>query len=142
MMAMLNTHTTVLAASDLLNSLAAPVVILPAPAAGFMVHPVLATIEYSPVSVDYDLGDVTKLFIGPAGSPKTNNVLQSINATVLDGSSGPGAVVGVAPSVNAVKGKASAFSGVALVLTHDGSGELADGDGTAIVKVYYILAAC
>lgn len=138
--ATVQSHITQLSASDLLNMLATPPSVL-AGVASSMHHPILAVVQYNPVTTDYTLGDATELIIAPRANVP-DNVLQPINATVLDGSGGPGSIVAVAPAANAVQGLTSVFAGTDLVITHNGTGELTGGDGTATVTLYYIAAAC
>jgi hypothetical protein len=140
MAATLQSHVTELSQSDLSNMLATPPVVLSA-LAGFMHHPTLVVIQYHPVTVDYTIGDATELIIAPRAS-LANNVLQPINATLLDGSGGPGSVVSIAPAANVAQGLTTVFAGTDLIITHNGTGELFDGDGTATVTLYYISAAC
>jgi hypothetical protein len=136
------TTKLVLKASDLLAMLATPITLLPAPGMGLMYQPILATLEYNPVSVDYTLGDVTKFCIGPAGGPTSLNVLQSVSSTLVDGSGGPGPVIAVAPATNVVVSAKSSFENQALVIAHDGTGEFSTGDGTVTVTLYYIATSC
>lgn len=140
--ASLNSFVTTLTQTQLETMLAHPPTVVPPQGTNFMLHPVFATLQYMPNSVDYTLGDVTQFFIGPAGSPTVNNVLQPISATLMDGSGGPGDVIAVSPAANVAQGQEPIFANTALVITHNGTGELTGGDGTATVTVYYVVAAC
>lgn len=135
----LGTKSVAISSAQLLNMKAAPVEIIAA-MSGFAALPLSAAIQYIPVSVDYVLGDATFLYIGSAVNPITvTNALAPISASVLDGTNGPGNVIGLFPSLNVLLTAQSWFDNQALVLTHDGSAELTTGDGTAVVTLAYLL---
>ncbi len=131
-----------LQSTDLLALLATPFVLLAAPGVGMMYQPLFATLEYNPVSVDYTLNGVTQFVIGPQSNPSSLNVLQTIVATLVDGSGGPGQVIAVSPPANVAVSQKASFNNQPLVITHDGSGELLNGDGTLTVTLYYISTNC
>lgn len=132
---------TALSSDQFLTLKANPVIVVPSPGSGFALVPISASFQYLPVSVDYTLGSVTNLYIGGAVNPLTLNSLHPIPATILDGSSGPGNVLGLAPASNTIVANQSWFDNQALVITQDGSAELTAGNGNAVVKVYYSVVA-
>lgn len=128
---------TQISSAQLLAAKASPVVVLPSLGPGFIPQELLAVFIYRPVTVDYNVGDATLLFIGPAINPTQNNALQSLPVTILDGSKGPGNVIGKMPVVNLVFVAQSQLEDQALVLTHNGTAEITLGDGTATVFLYH-----
>lgn len=133
---------TVLQPSDLLSAQSTPPILAPAQGDGKMIQALFATLEYNPVSTDYTLGDIADIYIGPQGNPTTQNVLQPVPATLLDGSGGPGSVISLSPPVNVITAQKAIFNNLPLVLSHDGSVELLNGDGTLTVTLYYICTSC
>lgn len=127
--------------AQLLNMKASPIVLISALGAGFTIHPTQVIFQYLPVSVDYTLGDATGLYIGSVVNPLSLNTVQAIPATILNGSSGPGNVIGEAPGSNSIIAAQSWFENQDIVLTHNGSAEITSGNGTAVVKVYFNVAA-
>jgi hypothetical protein len=138
---MLRTVRVEVSAAQLLAMKATPVVVVPV-LGGFAVYPISAVINYYPVSVDYALGDATSLYIGSAVNPiSVTNVLPPIPAAILNGSGGPGNVIGMYPGSNALVVAQSWIANQPLVLTHNGSAELTLGDGTVVVTLSLFMAA-
>lgn len=128
--------------SQLLNLFGSPVILLGAPPNGVMYQPLFATLEYNPVTTNYTLNTVNNFFIGPQGNPTTLNVLQPVSATLVNGTPGPGQIIGVSVPVNVVLSLKSSFNATPIVITHDGGAEMTNGDGTVTVTLYYVSTSC
>ena len=124
--------------SDLLNALANPPIILPAVDADLIAQELYAQAIYTHLTTDYTLGDATLFYIGPRSSPTSNYVLQPFGTNLVDGTfTSP--VIAKIPAINPVVNSLSFFQDQDLVLTHNGSGELTDGDGIVVVRLFYPL---
>lgn len=131
----LKTVRVAISAAQLLSMKAAPVTLIPA-ASGSAPMPLAASLQYKPVSADYALDDATSLYIGSSVNPiSVTNVLPPIPADILAGAGGPGNTLALVPGVQVLKTAQSWFDNRSLVLTHNGTGELTLGNGTAVVTL-------
>lgn len=125
--------------AELKSLKASPKVILPSLGPGLIAREGFAVFQYIPATVDYTLGNATQLVICSGADPMTHslNVLQTLPASILDGSSGPGNLIGKMSAINALVGPQSWFESQPLILSHDGSAEITSGDGSAEVTLFY-----
>jgi hypothetical protein len=137
----LKTITVEISSDQLLAMKAAPVVLIAA-VSGVAPMPLVASLQYKPVSADYALGDATSLYIGSAVNPiSVTNVLPPIPADILAGVGGPGNTLALCAGSQVLTTAQSWFDNQSLVLTHNGTGELTLGDGTLVVTLSLFMAA-
>jgi hypothetical protein len=137
---MLRTVRVEISSAQLLAMKGIPVVLIPA-ASGSAPMPLAASLQYIPVSADYALGDTTSLYIGSAVNPiSVTNVLAPIPADILSGAGGPGNTLALCAGSQMLTTAQSWFDNQSLVLTHNGTGELTLGNGTAVVTLSVFVA--